>query len=270
MESGASYCLEAMNGMSFLAQAREGTDFTWSIVYFPGDYGGDYLAGAKIAAALMGLGDPIDELFQIPISFGGDLTETIGILAATQPDVVVMVTGPTEMATIAGGLAGLGITPQVLGAGPTWNVALTGNADLMPLLEAVYFNTAPWGGWDTQTDGHAAMRAAAEASGEGPHTAYTSGWLFQYPWLTLLTEAVASGDLTRSNLASLALDLDGIDYQGMLPEGSYNGTPNETVVRSTTVSRASATASDGLEPVTDAFVSPIAADFDLAAPCFVG
>ena len=270
MEAGASYCLEAMNGMSFLAQTR-GTDFSWAIVYFPGDYGGDYLAGAKIGAALLGMPDPVAELFQIPISFGGAIAETVGALAALQPDVVVMVTGPTEMAGITAGLFGTGHqTFQVLGAGPSWNVALKGNADLMPLLEAVYFNTSPWGGWDTDSDGHADMRAAAEAGGQGPHNAYVAGWMFQYTWLTLLNEAIASGDLTRGNLVSLAADLDDIDFKGMLPNGSYNGTPNDTAERSTIVARASAEASDGLAPATDRFVSEIAADFDLAAPCFVG
>ena len=270
MEAGASYCLEAMNGMSFLAQTR-GTEFSWAIVYFPGDYGGDYLAGAKLGAALLGMPDPVAELFQIPISFGGDIAETVGALAALKPDVVLMVTGPIEMAGITAGLFGTGHQAfQVVGAGPSWNVALKGNADLMPLLEAVYFNTAPWAGWDTDSEGHAAMRAAAEASGQGPHTAYQSGWIFQYTWLTLLTEALAGGDITRSNLASLAADLDDIDFKGMLANGSYSGTPNESAGRATIISRASAEASDGLAPATDVFVSEIVADFDLVAPCFVG
>ncbi len=270
MEVGASYCMEAMNGMSFLAQTR-GTDFSWAIVYFPGDYGGDYLAGAKIGAALLGIPDPAAELFQIPVSFGGDIAETVGALAALQPDVVIMVTGPTEMAGITAGLFGTGHqTFQVLGAGPSWNVALKGNADLMPLLEAVYFTTQSWGGWDTDSEGHAAIRAAAEAGGQGPHNAYIAGWTWQYPWLTLLTQAIASGDLTRANLASLALDLEDIDFKGILPNSSYNGTPNEIAERSTIIARASAEASDGLTPATDAFVSEIAADFNLVAPCFVG
>jgi hypothetical protein len=270
MEAGASYCLEAMNGMSFLAEAR-GTDFSWAIVYFPADYGGDYLAGAKIAAAQLGLPDPVAEIFQLPISFGGDITEAVATLAQLKPDVVVMVTGPTEMASITAGLFGTGHqTFQVLGAGPTWNVALKGNADLMPLLEAVYFNTSPWAGWDYDSEGHAAMRAAAEANGQGPHNAYVAGWMFQYTWLTLFTQAIASGDLTRANLVALAADLDGIDFKGMLPNGSYAGTPNDYIERSTIVSRASAEASDGLAPVTDLFVSPITAAFNVAAPCFVG
>jgi ABC-type branched-subunit amino acid transport system substrate-binding protein len=271
MEVGASYCLEAMNGMTFLTQARETTDFSWSIVYFPADYGGDYLAGSKIAAALLGVGDPLDEIFQVPVSFGGDVSEAVATLAASQPDVIVMVTGPTEMAQITAGVFQSGHqTFQVIGAGPTWNVALKANADLMPLLEAVYFNTAPWAGWDFDSAGHAAMRAAAEANGQGPHNSYVAGWMFQYTWLALLQQAIESGDLTRANVRAIADDLENIDFAGMLPTASYAGTPNEFAGRQTIVGRASVDASDGIMPVTDLFVSPIAADFDLAAPCFVG
>jgi len=270
MESGAPYCFEAMNGMDYLVDNR-GTDFTWALVAFPGDYGGDYGAGAKIAAALLGLDEPVAEILQIPVSFGGDIVPAVTQLAGLQPDVIVMVTGPTEMAGIAAGLFQTGFqTFQILGAGPTWNVALKGNADLMPLLEAAYIGTAPWGGWDTDSDGHAAMRAAAEAAGQSPSGSYVAGWVWQYPWLALLTEAIESGDLTRANVAALAADLGGIDYQGMLPERSYAGEPNDHVVRSTVINKADADGSDGVSPLTSAFVSEIAADFDLAAPCFVG
>ncbi len=268
LESGAPYCIEAMNGMSFLFEQRGA--FTWALVRFPGDYGGDYGAGALLAAAQLGLGDPVADIQVIPVSFGGTLDAAVAELLTAQPDVVVMVTGPTEMAGIAGALAQNGSTPQILGAGPTWNVALKGNADLMGLLGLTYVGTAPWGGWDTETDGHAAMRAAAEAAGRSPSGSYVAGWTWGYPLLTLLTEAIASGDLTRANVAALAAELEGIDYQGMLPDRSYVGAANDHIVRSTVINKADAASSDGLTPLTDAFVSEIAADFDLAAPCFVG
>ncbi|OFW64885.1 MAG: hypothetical protein A2135_09360 [Actinobacteria bacterium RBG_16_67_15] len=269
MESGAPYCLEAMNGMEALFGLRGA--FTWALVAFPGDYGGDYGAGAKIAAAELGLGDPVAEILQIPVSFGGDVAATVAELLTAQPEVIVMVTGPTEMAQIAGGLFQNGFqTFQILGAGPTWNVALKANTDLMPLLEATYRGTSPWAGWDTDTPGHAAMRDAATAAGRGPSGSYVAGWTWQYPWLSLLTAAIAAGDLTRANVAALAAELDAIDYQGILPDRSYVGEPNDHIERSTYLNKADAASSDGLTPLTDAFVGEIAAGFDLAAPCFAG
>ena len=228
MESGAPYCFEAMNGMEGLYGLRSEAPFTWALVRFPGDYGGDYGAGALFAASALGLDDPVADILQIPVSFGGSVAETVPTLLAAHPDVIVMVTGPTEMAQIAGGLFQNGMTSfQILGASPTWNVALTGNADLMPLLEAAYVGTTPWAGWDTDTPGHAAMRAAAEAVGQSPSGAYVAGWTWQYPWLTLLTEAIASGDLTRANVAAIAATLEDIDYQGILPTRSYAGSAND-------------------------------------------
>ena len=49
LEAGAPYCIEAMNGVDFALQALEGP-FTYGLVLFPGDYGGDYGSGVKIAA----------------------------------------------------------------------------------------------------------------------------------------------------------------------------------------------------------------------------
>ncbi len=140
----------------------------------------------------------------------------------------------------------------------------------MPLLEALYYSTAPWGGWDSDTPGHAAIREAAATYGQDPHGAYIAGWTWQYPWLTLLEQATASGDLTRANVSAIAQTLDGIDYQGILPTGTYVGDPADFHVRSSYVNKADSASSDGLTPVTDFFTSEVAANFDFAAPCFVG
>ncbi|MEX0826693.1 MAG: branched-chain amino acid ABC transporter substrate-binding protein [Acidimicrobiia bacterium] len=270
LESGAPYCFEAMNGMSAMVDAL-GAEITWALVAFPGDYGGDYGAGAKIAAAQLGLGDPVSDLLQIPVSAGGDVTEAVTTLLGTQPNLIVVVTGPTEMAQIAGGLFQGGFqTFQILGASPTWNVALTGNADLVPLLQATYWGTTPWGGWDTDSTAHADMRAAADANDRSPHGAYVAGWVWQYPIKALLEQAIASNDLTRANLAAIAAELDGVSYDGALPDRDYTGDPNDHVVRSTIVNRVDPTSSDGLMAVTDATISEIAAAYEFAGPCFVG
>lgn len=277
MEAGTSYCFDAMNGMAFLSGALESTDFPWAIVAFAGDYGGDYSSGAKIAGAAIGLPDPL-EIEQAPDVVGGDAAAqaTVAQLVAAEPRVVVFATGPTEMAKIAGGLAqAFAATPEklpvLLGAGPTWNVALKATP-LMPYLTQAYFNTSPWGGWDTESDGHAAMRAAAEANDRDPANAYVAGWAFQYTWLALLTEAIASGDLTRANVRAIADELTGIDFQGMIGEsdGSYAGTPAEFAPRGSIISKASLDTSDGLFPMTDYFTGPIAAGFPFEGPCYTG
>lgn len=269
LESGGTYCLEAMNGMYFMSEQLP-EDFTWGLIWFPGDFGGDYRAGALIAASQLGLPDPLFDHQQIPISAGGDVTEAVTLAATHQPTLMVVVTGPVEMAQIVGGTFQAGHQQfQVLGAAPSWNVALMGNADLVPLLQAVYMNTNPWSHWDADTPGHEAMRAAADAAGHAPNGGYVAGWVWQYPMKTLIEQAVASGDLTRANVRAIAATLSGIDYQGMLPERTY-GDPNSTIERSTIIMGVDPESSDGLSPLTEPFVSPIVADFELDGACFVG
>lgn len=279
LESGASYCFEAMNGMTFMSQALpEG--FTWALVRFPGDYGGDYGAGALIAASQLGLGDPLFDHQQVPISAGGTVEEAVGLIVQHKPTLIVVVSGPVEMAQIAAGSFQNGHqTFQILGASPTWNVALKANAELMPLLEGVYKGTTPWGNWETEGEGHDAMRAAAEAKWfddtstppRGPNGAYSAGWTWQYPIKALLEAAIATGDLTRANVAAIAATLDGVDYGGILPARDYSGAAEDNAVRSTWIMQADAEALDGLTNISEgAFTSPLVEAYPFESPCFTG
>jgi len=272
LESGAPYCFEAINGLTYMKSALETAgleEFTWAIVKFPGDYGGDYEAGAMIAAAELELGFPLFSHLQIPFSAQGTADEAISLILQHRPDLIVMVTGPQEMATIAGGVFQGGHQQfQILGASPTWNVALT-QSPAMPLLEGVYKGTGPWGPWGTDTPGHAAIRDAAAARDQGPNGAYGAGWVWQYPVKALLEAAIADNNLTRANLVALAGTLEGVDYQGILPVRDYTGSPADNVVRSTWISKADASGPDGLAvmPGGEAFISPITQNYPFTAAC---
>ncbi len=271
LESGSNYCMEAMNGVDFVMQAREGAAFTYAIVAFPGDYGGDYAAGVKIAAAGYGLGDPVYEIVQLPMSMGGTLDEARDGILATTPEVIFVVTGPTELASLMGGVFGGGHqTAMYIGVGPSWNPALLGVPDLVPLLEAAYFNTSPTGGYLTDSPGHAAMRAAFEASNRGtPDLGYVAGWVMQYNVKAVLAQAIANGDLTHAGIAAAVGQLDDVDYEGMMDNKTFVGTPNDTVARSSVVHRIDATAIDGLALAAPLFTGPTAAVYDFIAPCLV-
>lgn len=275
LESGAPYCFEAMNGVTFMSQAMpEG--FTWAMIRFPTDYGGDYGAGALIAASQLGLGEPLFDLNPlVPLSAGGTVDEAISLMLQHRPDLVVLVSGPLEMVQIAAGTFQGGHQAfQILGASPTWNVALKAS-EAMPLLEGVYKGTTPFPGWDTDSAGHAAIRAAAEAKWfdeaqqRGPSGAYLAGWTWQYPIKALLEEAVASGDLTRANVAAIAAELENIDYQGIIAERDYAGEPNDNVARFTYIMQADAESADGLTNISNGeFISPLVAEFPFDSPCY--
>jgi len=269
LESGAPYCFEAMNGMSFVNDMLQpGDDFVWALVRFAGDYGGDYGNGAIAAAEALGLPAPAADIEQLEFSRGGDANAAIAELAQLQPNLIVIVTGPNEMATIVGGVFQSGHQAfKVLGAGPTWNVGLLAVPDLVPLLQAVYYVTGATGNWDFDTQGHADMRAAAEANGRDPNNAYLAGWYWQYPVLALLQQLVADADLTRGHAVEVAGNLTGVSYGGILPDRDYTGTAHDQAVRSSLVFGVDPAASDGLTPFTDAFTSEPVTAYDLSEPC---
>jgi hypothetical protein len=275
LEAGTPYCLEAMNGFDFVVQAREGAPFSYAIAKFPGDYGEDYAAGVKIAAEANGLGDPVLEVQVIPFSAGGDATinEAIVQLATAAPDVIFLSTGPREMATILGGVYQAGHqTAMYVGVGPSWNTGLLAQEALLPLLEAAYFNTQPWAGWTYDSPGHAAMREIAEANGRTPNNGYVAGWVFQYNIKALLEQAIANGDLTRDGGGIVAAvgQLEDVDYEGMMPNRSFVGDPNDIVPRESMVGRVDATSPDGMTPATPYFAGPTASAYEFTAPCFSG
>jgi ABC-type branched-subunit amino acid transport system substrate-binding protein len=270
LESTAPYCIEAQNGFDFMAQARGG-EFTYGIVSFPGDYGADYAAGVKAAAAANGFGDPLFEELQIPLSAGGDVAAAVQAVVANAPDVVFLTSGPSELAQILAGAFGAGWQGAVVGAGPTWNPGLLGqNEQLDQILQAAYFQTSPAPNWDADTPGHAAMRAAAEVSGIPPNPGYLAGWAFQYPLLALLEKAVASGDLTRANLVALANTLEDVDYEDMVPAHSFVGSPNDFIERGNVVNRVDPNGSDGTSTAAPFFTGPSASAFEMNEPCFTG
>jgi ABC-type branched-subunit amino acid transport system substrate-binding protein len=267
-EAGVSYCLEAMNDVDFIV-SQFGTEISYGIVGFPGDYGGDYAAGVKIAAEANGLGDPAFELVQIPEFAGGDVTQAVQDILTNQPDVVFIATGPGETVKTIGGVLGQGFQAVFMGAHPTWNPGVPLLApDLVPALEAgVYFQSDWEPGWYGDSPGHQAAKAAAEARGQGPNPWYLVGWAGQYPIKAILDRAVAEGDLTRANIAVIANTLENVSFEGMVPDASYAGTPNDFAPRASIINKVDSTAPGGVVPVTEFGAGPTASAFDFSAPC---
>lgn len=283
IETGASYCMESMDGFDYAVQAMAALgvpandagvpQFKYAVVAFPGDYGGDYDFGVKYAAAQYGLGDPVVDITQVPVSAGGTMDEAIAAIIAAQPQVVFVITGPIELAQLMGGVyTGGWQQAMYIGAGPTWNLGLLQQTALVPLLEAAYRQTAYWMPYNTDTPGHAAMRAAAEAAGRDINTlgvAYSAGWTMQYAIKAALEQAIANGDLTRAGIAAAVGQLTDVDYEGMLPNRGFAGTAAEDAWRGITVNRIDPAQPDGVVSETGYFTGPTAAAYDFVAPCTI-
>lgn len=263
VESGNNYCIESMNSVDY-AVDEFGTESVMA-VHYDGDYGDDAAAGAQIAAEANEL-----DFVDVETTPGQEnQAEAVGRIVRENPDLVIVTTGPTDLAVIAGQAAAKGFKGKFIGTSPTWNPALL-ESPAAEALKAQYLQSSPWGSFNSDTPGHEAMRQAVDA--EEGNDGYTSGWAWSYPLKAALEQAAENGDLTRAGVFEAVTQLETVDYQGMLPEGAGNfaGEPNEAAVRETLIQKPDESVDSGVSIVEDFFVGPTAEDYDFTQPCYQG
>jgi ABC-type branched-subunit amino acid transport system substrate-binding protein len=263
LESGSNYCLEAMNAVDY-AVDELGVKNVMA-VHYPGDYGGDAASGAQIAAQENNL-EFIGKVETEPNSIAGSQQAAIDAVVRADPDLVIITTGPEEMAEIVGGTAAQGFKGKFIGTSPTWNKG-TLDSPAGPAIEQLYLQSAPWSPFGSDTPGHNAMR---EALGNvDANEGYTSGWVWSYPVREVLETAADNGDLTRAGVFQAASEVETVDYEGMLPEeaGQFAGDPNDTVFRENVINEPDPKAPSGVTTIQDFFVGPTAENYDFSEPC---
>jgi ABC-type branched-subunit amino acid transport system substrate-binding protein len=261
LESGATYCAESMNGVDYAIENYDAQSVM--AIHYPGDYGGDAAAGAKVAADANGL-----EFTNVETAPGADnQAAAIAAIRDQSPDLVILSTGPTETATIVGQAAAGGFQGRFMGSSPTWNPAIL-ESPAAPAFQALFQHLGPWGPWDAETPGHEAAREAL--SDVEPNEFYQSGWFWSYPLKAALEAAAENGDLTREGLATAASELESVDYEGVLPEGAgnYSGGPNEAAVRASYISNIDPATATGLSLAEEGYTGPTAEGYEFTAPCF--
>lgn len=263
LESGANYCIESMNAVDYAVEAYEVSSVM--AVYYDDDYGQDAAAGAQIAAEAHGL-----EFTAVPTPPGqNEQGEAVEQIVGVEPDLVIITTGPADMAALVGGAAAREfLSARYIGTSPTWNPALLGTA-AAPALTGLYEQTGPWvDGFDGDTPGHRAMREAL-GDVEQINDGYTSGWIWSYPIKAALEAALANRDLTRAGLRSAAAGLTSVDYEGMLPAGAGNYAAGPAgQVRANTINRVDPESSTGVSRHREMFTGPTAASYELTQPCY--
>ncbi len=277
MELYTSYCLESMNGVEYLTNTFDAT--TIGIVSFPGEYGQDGAQGAKTAAEALGLEVVYDgEGAVVP---GSDQTPVITELVAADPDIVWATLNPSTLAEVLGGAYAQGLRAQWSGNSPTWNYQLLAT-DLGAIADEVYTHstyTALWGAVDTP-----GMTAMIEGMREKQPEAvlsdtYIISWTEGIATKAILEQAAANGDMTRAGVVAALQDVN-VDFQGLAPDQTWSGEPNDFIVRESylyDVDLASftpgATVSDeggtGFILQEGPYVGEIAANYDFQGACFV-
>ena len=275
-EVQTNYCIEAMNGVSYLSE-QHGTNV--AIISFPGEYGQDGAQGAKKAAEALGLTVVYDgEAAVVP---GADQTPVITEIVNSGADFVWGTINPSTLAEIMGGAVAEGFTGQWSGNSPTYNFQLLGT-DLGPALDQFYTHstyTALWNTDDTpgMTEVVEAMRANRP---DAPVSdVYIIGWINGIIVQTILEQAAANSDMTRAGVVAAAGEVTA-ELKGLAPNQTWAGNPNDFVVRESYMYdvvaanfTADGTVSDedagtGYEILQGPFVSDIVADFTFETACF--
>jgi ABC-type branched-subunit amino acid transport system substrate-binding protein len=262
LESGTNYCLESMNAIDYAMD--EFTPKSVMAVHYPGDYGADAAAGAKIGSEANKL------TFTAVETASGQQNQSgaIDSIVSKKPDLVILTTGPTDAAVIIGQAAARGFKGRYIGTSPTWNPGLL-KSPAAAAIKAQYLQSGPWATFTSDTEGHKAMRDAL-GSGVTGNDGYTSGWVWSYPLKAALEQAASDGDLTRSGLVKALKKLKSVDYQGMLPEGAgnYAGDPDDAVVRESVIAKPDDSSPTGVVTTKEFYVGKTAKDYTFDGPCF--
>ena len=236
-EVQTNYCIEAMNGTTYMAETY-GPNV--AIATFPGDYGQDAARGVKIAAEALGLNVVYDgEGAVIP---GADPTPVITGIVESEADWVWVTLNPGTTAQLLGGAAAAGYTGQWIGSAPSWNPALLLSDGLNQLADAFYthstYTVLLGEGAGAGAVGEAAgMRELLDVMREYRPDAswddfYIISWIQGYVVHQILDQAISNGNITRAGVLAAANQITA-DLNGLAPDQSWVGNPNDNVVRET-------------------------------------
>jgi ABC-type branched-subunit amino acid transport system substrate-binding protein len=266
LESGASYCFEAMNGVDY------GTDHfsakSVMAVHYSGDYGDDAAAGARIAAKARGL-----SFIDVPTVQGtpgkgtASQEDAVQAILSRKPDLVVLTTSPADAAVIVGTTVRRGYRGHFMGDNPTWAKGLLGSSAVGAMKQR-YLQVAPWKPFAADSPGHTAMRQALGRV--DPDDSFTTGWVVSYPLKAALERAVQAKDLTRKGLLAAVREIRYVDYEGILPAvaGNSSGSPDSSAFRQSVIGRPDEHEFTGIKPITDFEAGPTAKGYRLEAPCY--
>jgi len=260
LESGYSYCGEALNGLDYAADEFGKPNRVLAVGY-PGDYGGDSAAGAKIWGEANGV--DVAAVKTAPNAAAGNQDAVVSAIKRQSPDVVLLATGPAEMAEIVGKAVAGGFTGEFIGSVPTFNPAVLKSQAGRAIL-AKYRFVAPWGPFGSDSAAHDAMSKAT--GGKAPaNDGYTFGWMWSYPLKALLDQAAKDGDLTRAGVRE-AVQKTTATYEGALPDHKLGGA-GENVVKQALIAKPDPKAPTGASVQKQFFTGPTAEKQEFTEAC---
>jgi len=286
LEKGTTYCVEAMNGVEWLAGMVEsqGMDPALAIVGRPGEYGEDGSVGAALAAEALGIPVVYDGTGAVA---GDDRTAVVAELVGSGANMVWLTLTPGETLDIFGNAVSQGFSAYWSGSGPSFNYLFHLTSDFAEQFDQYYFQSgyyAPWG-----AEGVPGMEQVVAGMTENRpelniDDVYTIGFMEGMMAEALIKAGIDGGDLTRGNMVAISQS-DGftVDFQGLSPTQSWPQDYDAAVVRESWIYDVSLAdfniipisestpdnlGSTGMIPTADSpFIGTVAANYEFGGPC---
>ena len=280
-ETYTTYCVESMNGIEWLNVNRDVQ--TVALVSFPGEYGGDGDAGARMAAEALGLEIVYDGAGQVtppsPDNPSPDWSGVAQQIVDADPDLVWTTVNPTALVSIMGAAVGQGFDGVWSGNSPSYSFKLLGT-EAAEMLDQYYVASTYIVTWGTDVPGMAEV--VDEMTAAQPDIAasdvYVLGWTEGMVTEAILTQAAMNGDMTRAGIVAAANEVT-VDFNGLAPSQTWAGDPNDFLVRESymydvtldqynPISLGEGLGSTGWELLEGPYISETAANYTYDGPCY--
>jgi len=271
---GTPYCLESMNVLGYLLDQNPDAA-TIAIASNAGDFGQDSAQGAKLAAETLGLEVVYDGEAKINAADEATLAEVANGIIGSGADLVWVTTSPGAYSGIYGQALAAGVTATWSGSFVAWNFGFLGEES--PIRDAIqrdWIFAYPISPWSADNPGTAAAREVIQAFDPDapPYEYYLEGVLEARLLEAILNAAYDSGDMTRAGVLAAAKSLESMSWDGLAPDQSFVGDPNDIVQRVVNIVRPSAAdleaGGSGLALVEADYTSDIAAAYQFDETCF--
>ena len=265
---GTPYCIEAQNLIGYMVDQHESDSPTIAIASIPGDYGLDSAAGAAIAAEDLGLEVVYDGTGAVIPGDETSYDEVAGDIVASGADLVFYTATPSAFSAVYGRAIAQGFEATWSGAAPSWNPAFVAEdsaiADAISRDMVVSFYAQSYNG---DSEGAAQVR---ELMGDAPPTDYYGEGFVEAKILhEALLAAYDAGDMTQTGVLNAAKSLESVSFDGLAPEESYVGDPNDIVQREIWIFRPDPSAPTGTAVVEENYTSENAANYVFDGACYV-
>lgn len=278
IEQGSNYCVQSINGVSFLHDRVQaaGVDPKLAIVSRSSAYGQDGHAGAALAADALGI--------DVVYAFNGQVTGESSTVMTRElvnsgANMVWLALNSEETADVFGGAVNQGMEAEWSGNQPSYHHSLL-VGDLGPAFGEYYWHSTFSMPWNAEpSDGMSEVLAAFEEHRPDNQIAdgYVAGWVEGMIVETILRHAAADGDMTRAGVLRAVHEVT-VDFKGLSPNQRWSPDPNESIVRETYIFGLDIGARDiqpvhtgvggtGLVLEAGPYVSATAADFVVDGPC---